>query len=571
MQITSRLFKTTFLSGSLALLPITAAMAAPVFDKIDNGFLNNGTGADNTKPLVNGSTTIINQNSNRLDLSWKDFSSNAGESIVFNQPNSGSIAINRVTSTTPSILAGAMSANGNIVVINPYGITFTNTGQVNVGGLMATTAKSVTEKDLSATERLITFDKATGKIENNGTINAKTFVFMVSPTIKNTGTIKVENPGGYIGLGAYSGSTMTLSTPQSGGTIKYLVQGNAFMGKTDLAKASIDNTGTLQAKSGIVVLSAQQATNLQASVINLSGVVDVSSFGTGYVGGQVQVGSSYTQDLKVKLSQANVDVNINGKIIADDANNSSLSGGVVVIDTKGDIKLASQSEISANGKGDGGAVGVYGGTVQSSGLINVNSTGSNSGAQVAGTKNVTVDQSSTINANGKDYGYGGEITVISTKGTVVDNGTLNANTGANGYAWAGTGHKNIYIEGLNKVTIGANAKLSSQGGKGGGFIYIDSAKKDVAQAGDIYADATGAGEGGLAYIRAKGKIATGAGATYSAIGGLVSGDGGGVIFEAGKAKGLTTQISAATTDVSAPHGESGSVDTNPYAKQPNLP
>src|SRR5258705_8601130 len=43
------------------------------------------------------SSTVINQNSNRAIINWNTFNIGAGETTTFVQPNSSSVALNRVT------------------------------------------------------------------------------------------------------------------------------------------------------------------------------------------------------------------------------------------------------------------------------------------------------------------------------------------------------------------------------------------------------------------------------------------------------------------------------------------
>jgi filamentous hemagglutinin family protein len=66
----------------------------------------------------------INQSSNRAVIDWRSFSVGAGETTNFNQPSSSSLAVNRVTGANPSDIAGHITANGQIVLVNPNGIVF---------------------------------------------------------------------------------------------------------------------------------------------------------------------------------------------------------------------------------------------------------------------------------------------------------------------------------------------------------------------------------------------------------------------------------------------------------------
>jgi filamentous hemagglutinin family protein len=88
---------------------------------------------------TSGATTTINQASQRMAIDWTKLSTAANESLVFKQPGASSIALNRVTGADPSQLLGSLSANGQVFVLNPNGVMFGATSQVNVGGLVAST------------------------------------------------------------------------------------------------------------------------------------------------------------------------------------------------------------------------------------------------------------------------------------------------------------------------------------------------------------------------------------------------------------------------------------------------
>ena len=62
---------------------------------------------------------------------------NGDERVQFIQPHESSIAFNRILSNKGSLIQGRIDANGQVVLINPNGIIFTDTASVNVGALVA--------------------------------------------------------------------------------------------------------------------------------------------------------------------------------------------------------------------------------------------------------------------------------------------------------------------------------------------------------------------------------------------------------------------------------------------------
>ena len=89
---------------------------------------------------TSGDTTTITQTSNKLLINWDSFSIPAGSSVIFDQPGSLSIALNRVIGNDPSSIYGNLLANGRIWIINGNGILFGHGSMIDVGGLIATTA-----------------------------------------------------------------------------------------------------------------------------------------------------------------------------------------------------------------------------------------------------------------------------------------------------------------------------------------------------------------------------------------------------------------------------------------------
>ena len=88
---------------------------------------------------ANSSSVTINQSSQNTAINWQSFNIAQGNSVVFVQPNSNSVALNRVVGGDASTIFGTLSANGKVFLINPNGVLFGRSAQVNVGGLVAST------------------------------------------------------------------------------------------------------------------------------------------------------------------------------------------------------------------------------------------------------------------------------------------------------------------------------------------------------------------------------------------------------------------------------------------------
>jgi filamentous hemagglutinin family protein len=62
----------------------------------------------------------------------KTFSIPLSESVMFVQPNSQSVALNRAIGSDPSRIFGSLTSNGQVFLINSADILFCKSAQVNV-------------------------------------------------------------------------------------------------------------------------------------------------------------------------------------------------------------------------------------------------------------------------------------------------------------------------------------------------------------------------------------------------------------------------------------------------------
>ena len=84
--------------------------------------------------------TSINQSTNKAIINWQSFNINSNEHTKFIQPSKSSWTLNRVGGVDPSSILGKLSANGQIMLVNPAGIVFGQGSSVDVAGIVATTA-----------------------------------------------------------------------------------------------------------------------------------------------------------------------------------------------------------------------------------------------------------------------------------------------------------------------------------------------------------------------------------------------------------------------------------------------
>ena len=93
------------------------------------------------QPVTLSSTSstnlTINQPTQVAILNWQQFNISKGYSVNFVQPSTTASALNRIWDANPSTIAGSLTANGQIFLINQNGIVFASGAQVNTGALIA--------------------------------------------------------------------------------------------------------------------------------------------------------------------------------------------------------------------------------------------------------------------------------------------------------------------------------------------------------------------------------------------------------------------------------------------------
>ena len=227
-----------------------------------------------------GKTLTIQQGSNKAAIDWSGFSIGQGATVAFVQPSASAVALNRVLGTDPSIIQGALNANGHVFLLNPNGVLFSPTAQVDVGGLLASTLAMSNADFMAGTYHLS--GTSVQAVENQGRIQAAAGgnVALVAARVVNAGEIAAERGNVLLGAGADA-------VVDFGGPVKLQVNKGAL-------DALVDNGGAIRADGGTVLLTAKSAGELSASVINNSGIVQARTLATGAQGRILLLGDMQT-------------------------------------------------------------------------------------------------------------------------------------------------------------------------------------------------------------------------------------------------------------------------------------
>lgn len=331
-----------------------------------------------------GSKTTIHQETERMAIDWKSFDVKADEHVQFIQPNSTSVALNRVLSNKGSEILGRIDANGQVILVNPNGIVFGKNSQINVGGMIASGLNINPNDFMNGEFTLTAADGTEGKIINSGIINAATggSVTLIGKEVKNDGLIS-----------AHLGSV------------------NLAAGKA--AVVTFDPSGMVGVKITEAVL--QNDLGLDAAVIN-SGEIDAQ-------GGRILITASVSQDI---FSQAvnNGGMNQANSVVMNADGTYTLGAGADVLNT-GTIS-------TSNINGDAGQIVLLGNNITSSGNILADTNIGNSGnIEVNSTDITQLTQAGIISAQAKSSGVGGDVKVLGNKVGLFDIATVNA-SGTNG-------------------------------------------------------------------------------------------------------------------------------------------
>ena len=278
-------------------------------------------------------TTQIDQSSASAIINWQEFSVGADEFVIFNQPSSSALVLNRVIGGMGSEILGQLDANGRVFIVNPMGVVFGEGSRVDVGGLMATTM-DINDADFM-NGKLVFSGDATAPVENRGLITADNgFVVLSAAQVLQAGTIQAGS--GYVVLSAASGLTLDLD---DSGLVSYRIDA-----ATLAEQAGIANLGQILADGGTVVMHAATAQSLAGAAVNNQGLVRAAG---------IQDGPGGT----VLLTADGGDIRQTGSIDV-----SGASGGTARLIASGHLEVTDEASIDASAEriGEAGFVELSG-------------------------------------------------------------------------------------------------------------------------------------------------------------------------------------------------------------------
>jgi filamentous hemagglutinin family protein len=382
----------------------------------------------------------INQASQNAIINWQGFSVGQNQAVNVLQPNSQAALLNRVVGQDASQIQGHINANGQVYLVNPNGVLFSNTAQVDVGGLIAST-HNISNADFMNGNKHFTQNGATGNVENHGTINTLEggVVALIGEQVTNTGTI--NTPKGTTALAA--GKTVDLDF-QGNGLVEVKVSEAAL-------NAQIHNKGALQADGGRVVMTAKAAGQLIDTVINQEGTVQAQSLLER--NGEIILAAGYV----AQTGSLNV---------------SGATGGKIDIKARAILDAGTSNADGTVGKAGDITMLAHDAVIQTA-SANAHANGATTGGKVHIQAGNRVYSSGSLSATGTQ---GGSINVVSEDSVVLAAAQLNASGDQQG----GVIHVGGEAHGANKTLpnakttyINGATTLKADGGKGQVVVWSD--------------------------------------------------------------------------------------------------
>ncbi|EBW7189904.1 hypothetical protein DQC61_26670 [Salmonella enterica subsp. enterica serovar Muenchen] len=414
------------------------ALANP--DLPTGGQIVGGQGSISTS----GNQMTIHQQTQNMATSWHSFDVGQNNTVQFVQPDSSSVALNRVTGASGSQIMGTLKANGQVFILNPNGVLFGKDARVNVAGLVASTKNLSTADFMKGQYTLGGSGNPGAQVVNQGSLTTSKggYIVLAGERVSNSGT--VTTPGGKTVLAA--GKTVTLQL-DNGGLASVSVNGS-------VVNALVENRGLISATNGQVYLTAKGQDMLLNTVVNNSGTIETK--GLASRGGEIVLSGG---DSGV-VSQF-------GQLLADGLTGQ---GGKITLEGQ-NIHLADSSLTSASGKTGGGEVYVGGGW-------------QGQDERIKNASKVVMDQAATVDVSATDAGNGGTAVLWSDDYTNF-RGTVLAKGGAqsgNGGRVETSSHRNLQASG--------EVDASARAGHGGEWLLDPTDVTIVGTGADSNIDST---------------------------------------------------------------------------------
>ena len=282
--------------------------------------------------------TTVQQSSSRAAVDWQSFNVGSAQSVTFQQPSASATTLNRVVGPDPSAIAGRITANGNVVLVNPSGVVFEQGSQVNVNSLVISTADIANKAFMAGKTNFSIPGSPNAMVINNGTITVKQsgLAALVAPAVANHGVINAR-----MGQVVLAGATTHTVDLYGDGLLAIDVTGQVKQvpvgADGQKVTALVTNTGTILAQGGTITLTAAAADGIVTNLVTAGGKISTN-------GGSGPGGS-------IVLNGVGGSLVVQGDLSA----RGSTGGGVQAL-ADGGVTVAAAAKIDVSGRNGGGTV-----------------------------------------------------------------------------------------------------------------------------------------------------------------------------------------------------------------------
>lgn len=487
-----RRLRLALFAGS-ALVPLAAAAQAPDARPDLGRVVAGGITVEQ-----DAARTLILQQQQRGIVEWRRFDVGRDHRVEFRQPDARAITLNRVEARDPSLIAGRITANGQVVLVNRSGVVFADGAQLEAAGLIVTTADIADEAFLAGRMAFDRPGEPGARIENGGRITVRDagLAALVAPQVVNRGTISAR-----LGRIALAGAEAHVVDLHGDGlfAIEVTRQVQAAAGGPLVA-----NEGALLAEGGRIQITAAAADGLVQDLVRAGGRIAADTDAATGRRGEVVIRG---------LGGA---LRIEGEVTARGTAPGTRGGLVEVLGNR--VLAAPGAVIDASGRAGGGEI-AFGITRQGAperrlaertgvapgARLNADATGRGDGGTiVVHSTHYTAVAGEIAARGGPEGGNGGFIEVSGERGLIVARAPdASAPAGAPGTVVIDPEDLTIVAAGDSRINVGfdeiADGVLGEGEGPAQAFIGADvvggfladlrlEASRDITVAADVQAD-----------------------------------------------------------------------------------
>ena len=439
--------------------------AAPVGGQVVGG---NGTIS------ANGAVTTINQATDRMAIDWQSFDIAKNETVNFNQPSSSSVALNRILGNNASAIYGHLNATGQVYLANPNGVLFAPGSEINVAGLIATTAHVDPQAfmrtgNIGTAERNAAIDSQGSIFANGGLVEIKG-----ATAINVGGIIKATN----IAVSATDNVAISGTLEANFGTVTIVA---------DKDRGTLAVSGArISAIAGSVETSGSKISGLDSAQVDTHGgnwLIDPTDFNIGGassdMSGVVLGNNLNSNNITILSSQgkagSNGDINVLDAINWTADTNLTLSA-YNNINVNAGISNAASKKVVVSLRADNTGIGYTNALANNGGKVTLSGTAANVSLLLAGTTEVDVYTNPSSYGSGDSSGLISRTTSAKRNVYYLVNQLGNASDNASSHSLAGIANNSVLWS--NSYALGRDIDATATSGwnvKSGianGFIPI---------------------------------------------------------------------------------------------------